>query len=70
MKIGSKKILKKEDFQYSKHNKKFNQDYKPNLFTPARHITESIIIKVENSVKYGNVLSHSTDHFFFKIIFG
>jgi hypothetical protein len=30
-----KKILKKEDLQYGKHNEKFNNDYQPYLFAPA-----------------------------------
>jgi hypothetical protein len=34
-KICGKKILKKEDLQYRKHNKKFYEDYQPDLFTPA-----------------------------------
>jgi hypothetical protein len=33
--IFGKKILKKEDLQYGKHNKKFNEDYQPNLSAPA-----------------------------------
>jgi hypothetical protein len=40
-----KKILKKEDLQYSKHNKKFNDNYYPNLPSPDGHVPESIIIK-------------------------
>jgi hypothetical protein len=64
--ISFKKILKKEDLQYGKHNKKFNEDYQPYLFTPARHIAESLIIKTVNTAEYGKILSHSTDHFFLK----
>jgi hypothetical protein len=30
-----KEILKKEDLQYRKHNKKLNDDYHPDLFSPA-----------------------------------
>jgi hypothetical protein len=46
-----KKILKKEDLQYSKHNKKFNDNYYPNLPSPDGHVPESIIIKTEYSVQ-------------------
>jgi hypothetical protein len=28
-------ILEKEDFQYGKHNKKFNYDYQPYFSSPA-----------------------------------
>jgi hypothetical protein len=35
LKIRGKKILKKEDLQYGKHNKKFYEDYQPDPFTPA-----------------------------------
>lgn len=45
--IFIKKILKEEDLQYNKHNKKFNDDYNPDLSSPIGHIPESIIIKTE-----------------------
>jgi hypothetical protein len=45
--VFMKKILKKEDLQYNKHNKKFNDDYHPDFSSPTRHVPESIIIKME-----------------------
>jgi hypothetical protein len=45
-----KKIPEKKDLQYNKHNKKFNDDYNPDLSSPAGHISESIIIKMEKLV--------------------
>jgi hypothetical protein len=33
--IFGKKILKKEDLQYGKHDKEFYEDYQPYLFAPA-----------------------------------
>jgi hypothetical protein len=35
MPILFKKIREKEDFQYCKHYKKFNDDYQPDLPSPA-----------------------------------
>jgi hypothetical protein len=34
MVVFIKKILEKEDLQYNKHNKKFNDDYHPYLPSP------------------------------------
>jgi len=45
-----KKILKKEDLQYNKHNKKLNDDYHPDPSSPAWHVPESIVIKMEQPV--------------------
>jgi hypothetical protein len=52
MKILLQEILEKEDFQYGKHNKKFNEDDQPYLPPPARHISEAVKIKAENPVKH------------------
>jgi hypothetical protein len=57
--IFAEKILKKKDLQNGKHNKKFNEDYQPYFSSPARHTSESVVIKPENPVKYRIVLSHS-----------
>ena len=43
-------ILEKEDFQYGKHNKKFDQNNDPNPSSPTRHAPESIVIKMEYPV--------------------
>jgi hypothetical protein len=45
MPVSIEKIMKKEYFQDSEHNKKFDKDYYPYLSSPARHIPESIIVK-------------------------
>jgi hypothetical protein len=49
MVILIKKILKEEDLQYSKHNKKFNDDYYPDFSSPAGHISETVIVKTEHT---------------------
>jgi len=58
IKISIKKILKEKDLQYSKHNKKFNDDYYPDFSSPARHIFESIIIKTEQPSYKRKTLFH------------
>jgi hypothetical protein len=51
MPVFIKKILKEEDLQYYNNDKKFNQDNHPYLSTPAGHIPESIIVKMEKPVQ-------------------
>jgi hypothetical protein len=48
--IFMQKILKKEDPQYSKHNKKFDYDNYPDLSSPSGHTSETIIIKMKQLV--------------------
>jgi len=36
--------MEKEDPEYSKHNKKLDDDDDPNLSSPVWHISETIII--------------------------
>jgi hypothetical protein len=45
--IFMQEILKKEDPQNSKHNKKFNDDNYPDLSSPPGHAPETIIIKMK-----------------------
>jgi hypothetical protein len=51
MPVFIKKILKEEDLQYNNNNKKFNQDNYPYPSSPTGHISESIIVKMENPVQ-------------------
>lgn len=46
-KICIQKIGKKEDFQDNKHYEKFNQDYRPNQFSPFRHVGKSLSVEPE-----------------------
>jgi hypothetical protein len=50
MPVCIKKIGEEKYFQYGKHNKKFDEDNYPYFSSPTRHIPESIIIKMEQSV--------------------
>lgn len=52
------KILKEKDLQYRKHNEKFDEDDHPYFPPPARHISESIIIKTKQPAKQRKISFH------------
>jgi hypothetical protein len=52
-----KKIGEKEDFQNSKYYKKLDYDDYPDFFPPRRHISESIIIKMDHLVQREKIIS-------------
>ena len=57
-KIRLQEIGEEKDFQDYKQNEKLDQDNQPNLFTPARKVRKSIIVKPESTFKYIHILGY------------
>ncbi len=48
--VSFQKIGKKEDFQNHEHDKKLDQDYQPDLFSPASHFAETVKVKTPDPI--------------------